>query len=229
MKKVLKISLILMTAFCIASCGFDDDDECSLSNIWVDFGLIESGAEGADFKIHVDDGYSIVPVNLNQIDIETFTNDVRVIVNYTVVGEKVVTDGEEQYNAKINSLRKVLYKGVLDITSEIEDSIGNDPIHVKEVWTKDHMLNFQLQYYGNSQIHFINLVKTPGEITEEDLPLELELRHNNNNDLQSYAMSAFVTFDLSDLQLTDRDSLNYIVRATDFDGTEFSYEGVYKY
>jgi len=229
MKGLLKLMWILLAMVSLASCDWNDDDGYSLNDFWVDFGLVESGDNGVGFKIHVDDGYAIIPVNADQINYEKYTNDVRVIANYTVIGDVVTEGDEEVYYAKINSLEKVLYKGVFDITPEKEDSIGNDPIHVKNVWKVGHMLNFHLHYWGASEIHYINLVKEAGEITEDDLPLELELRHNNRDDNKYYQMSAYVTFDLRSIEVEGRDSVNYIVRATDFDGTEFTYEGVHKY
>lgn len=228
MKKVLKLSLIVMTMIGLSSCDLDEDGY-SLGNIWVDFGLVESNEDGSDFLIRVDDGYAIIPVNQNQIDSEEYSNNTRVIVNYTIVGDKVTDGDNQQYYAKINQLRKVLYKDVIDITPEIEDSIGNDPIHVENVWVSEHMLNFRLQYFGSSKIHFVNLVKQPGEITADNLPVELELRHNTNGDDPDYTMSAYVTFDLSSLQIEAQDSVSFVVKATDFDDQKFTFEGVYKY
>jgi len=228
MKKVLELSLIVLAMIGLSACDLDDDDY-SQGNIWVDFGLVESNEDGSDFLIRVDDGYAIIPVNQNQIDSEEYSNNTRVIVNYTIVGDKVTEGDNQQYYAKINQLRKVLYKGVIDLMPEIEDSIGNDPIHVENVWVSDHMLNFRLQYYGSSKSHFVNLVKQPVEITADNLPVELELRHNTNGDDLAYMMSAYVTFDLSLLQVEGRDSVNFMISATDFDDQKFTFEGVYKY
>ena len=65
MKKVLKLSLIVMTMIGLSSCDLDEDGY-SLGNIWVDFGLVESNEDGSDFLIRVDDGYAIIPVNQNK-------------------------------------------------------------------------------------------------------------------------------------------------------------------
>ena len=228
MKRLIELTFLFLFVFSFTACDFDDDGY-SLNNYWIDFGLIRSDANGDNFKINMDQGYAIIPVNMHDIDLEKYTDDVRVLVNYTIVGDKSIGDDESEYYAKINLLRTILYKEVLDITPEIEDSIGNDPINVKEVWTKDHMLNFELHYFGADKVHYINLIKQPGAIDESDLPLELELRHNDNGDLKTYRMSAYVTIDLRSLQLADRDSINYIVRSIDYDGKECTYEGVYRY
>lgn len=228
MKTVLRMTLILLTAVSLTACDWDDDGY-SLGDFWVDFGLIESGEAGEDFTIHVDEGYAIVPVNMNQIDTETWTNDTRVLVNYTIVGDKDLEADEKVYYAKINDLDKVLYKPVFEITPETEDSIGNDPIIVDKMWLKDHMLSFRLHYYGNNQIHYINLVKQPGEVTEGDLPLQLELRHNERGDQRMYRMTAFVTFDLRELQIEGLSPMAIEVNGTDYDAVDYSYEVDYAY
>jgi hypothetical protein len=148
-------------------------------------------------------------------------------VNFTIIGNKENENHDEHYYVKINSFRKILYKGILDITPAIEDSIGNDPIHVKDKWIKNNMLNFELRYRGGSKIHYINLVKQPGAIATE--PVILELRHNNNDDPEVIPMSAVVTFDMSTLKVQGKTSVSFKVIATDFDGEDFEYSGVYKY
>ena len=39
-------------------------------------------------------------------------------------------------------------KQIMDITPENKDSIGNDPIIVKDVWIANDMLNFKIRYWG---------------------------------------------------------------------------------
>ena len=227
MKNILKLGLILFAAIGLSGCDLNDDD--SLGNFWVDLGFVQSGENGDGFMIKVDEGYFIIPVNMNGIDTDKYPNNERVIVNYTIIGD-VGTEGDnKQYYARINSLKDVLFKGIIDITPEIEDSIGNDPIHVENVWKTDSLLNFQLYYYGFNKIHYINLVKQPGELTEDDLPVELELRHNDNDDNQTYQMAALVTFDMRSIQIAGRDSVNFVVKGKKYDGNEFTYKGVYKY
>jgi hypothetical protein len=124
-------------------------------------------------------------------------------------------------------MRNVLYKGILELTPAIEDSIGNDPMAVKDHWLKDHMLTFELQYHGGHTTHFINLVRKPDSLATE--PVVLELRHNDNNDPESFNLSAVVTFDLSSLQVEGKDSVQYKVIAKEYDGTDFEFTGYYKY
>ncbi len=203
-----------------------DDDEYSLNDAWVGYGLVQKDADAGLSQIVMDDNEILFPVSTDYWWHQVKDND-RVLVNFSIIGNKNNENHDEHYYVKINSLRKILYKGILDITPEIEDSIGNDPIDVKDKWIKNNMLNFELRYRGGSKIHFINLVKQPGAITTE--PVILELRHNNNDDPDNIPMLAVVTFDLSSLKIQEKKSTQFKVIAKDLDGEDFEYTGEYKY
>jgi hypothetical protein len=156
--------------------------------------------------------------------------DDRLLLNFTILDDKLNDAGEIiAYYVKINSAKKVLTKSILDITEANKDSIGNDPIIVKECWMANGLLNFQLKYYGRNETHFINLVKQPGDLTAEEQPFELELRHNKNGDEEDVPYTAFVSFHLDSLQVAGLDSVRFKVSSTDYEGEPFEYNGVYKY
>lgn len=203
-----------------------DDDEYSLNDAWVGYGLVQKDADAGLSQIVMDDNEILFPVSTDYWWHQVKDND-RVLVNFSIIGNKNNENHDEHYYVKINSLRKILYKGILDITPEMEDSIGNDPIDVKDKWIKNNLLNFELRYRGGSKIHFINLVKQPGAITTE--PVILELRHNNNDDPDNIPMLAVVTFDLSSLKIQGKTSTQFKVIAKDLDGEDFEYTGEYKY
>jgi hypothetical protein len=211
----------------LTSCDLNDDGY-SLSDAWVGFGIVEKDSDEGVGKIVMDDNEVLFPVSSNYYWHEVKDNE-RVLVNFTILGNKKTDNHDEHYYVKINSLRKILYKGVLDITPAIEDSIGNDPIKVKDRWIKRNLLNFELKYYGGNKTHFLNLVKQPGVITSDDEPVILELRHNNNDDTGTIPMSAIVTFDLSSLKIEGKTSTKFKVIAKGFDGEDFEYSGEYKY
>ena len=228
MKTLLKIGIITFLAFGMFACDLDDDDSYSLGKFWVGFGLIENeDSDGDGFTIKMDDGSVLYPVSayyyLNHADEYD-----RVLVNYTIIGDKRIDDEHEEYYVKINSLKDILYKDIFEITAETEDSIGNDPIHVNEVWQSNNLLTFELDYYGYNKVHYINLVRPPG-VLSVDVPVHLELRHNDRDDEQNYWLSALVTFNLESLQIAGQDSVQFIVTGDDFEGEEFTYSGVYRY
>lgn len=226
MKTLFKFSLIAFLAVTLFSCDLFENDNDS-GKYWVGFGLIDVGS--GDYTIKMDDGSVLFPTD-GKYHWDEDEDSTRVLVNYTIMDEKVVNDEKEEYYARVNSLKEILFKGILDITEEIEDSIGNDPVHVKDVWTVNNMLTFKLDYYGSSgKVHYINLVKQPGEITPESEPVQLELRHNDRDDQPNYHLSAFVTFKLDSLQIAGQDSVMFQVTGKDFEGEVFEYEGVYRY
>ena len=225
--KTLCIWTFALVAILMTSCQ-KDDDSYSVGKFWVGFGIIDKSGPDS-FTVQMDDGSIIHPVagNLNG---SWFEDDQRVLVNYTIVSDKKVDETDKEYFVKINSARKILMKGIVDITEAIEDSIGNDPVIIRDAWmSSNQLLNMELRYFGNSEVHFINLVKEPGELTAADQPIELELRHNKNGDREDVLFNAFVSFDLSAIMIEDQDSVSFIVRSVDYQGNESTFEGTYKY
>jgi hypothetical protein len=225
-----RIAIYLMMGFMfsfLSGCNMDEDGY-SLGNVWIGYGLIHKNTVSETFTIELDNGAVLLPVTNSGWYNEVKDNQ-RVLANFTIVDDKKNADETEQYYVKINSLRNILYKGILDITPAIEDSIGNDPIHVDDHWLKNNMLNFELKYRGESKIHFINLVKQPGATANANEPIILELRHNTNGDPKEILMTAVVTFDLSTLKVQGKDSISFKVISKDFDGKDFEFSGVYKY
>lgn len=229
--KRLVFGILVGVLFVLASCS--NDDGYSLGNFWIGFGIVE---DVDDYKIVLDDGEVLYAVAFNEYDPNYPGNDDkietgdRVFLNFTILGDKIDEAGEVvAYNVKINRAKKVLTKGILDITEENQDSIGNDPIIVKDCWMANDLLNFELKYYGRYQIHYINLVKEPGDLTAEYQSFELELRHNANEDSEDIPYTAYVSFKLDSLQVAGVDSVRFRVTSTDYDGELFEFEGVYNY
>lgn len=228
MKTIRFFMLAVLVSTMFVSCNMDDDGY-SLSNMWVGFGLTDKvDEESKSFIIRMDDGTVLYPV-ATQIPWFDMEDDQRLLVNYTVVGDKKVSGENKEYYVRINSLKEILYKGIFDITPATEDSIGNDPIHVKDAWLAGNLLTFELSYYGNSRVHYINLVKQPGAITAENEPIVLELRHNNRDDEPRVPMTALVTFKLDAIKIDGKNSVNFKVVGNDFNGEKYEDTGVFKY
>jgi hypothetical protein len=239
MKK--KVLIILSGFLFIVTGCLNDEDGYSLNKMWVGFGMVEQvGSDPVEYRITMDNGDVLVPVasgyyrpwyymGTNDPQSRLKTGD-RILINYTVIGDDS-DEGEEieEYYIKVNSVKKVLLKGILDITAENQDSIGNDPIIVKEAWVRGNLLNFEIKYWGRYEVHYINLVKQPGELTSANQPIELELRHNANGDLEDIPFAAYVSFNLDTLQIQGLDSVQFRVTATDYEGDLYEFEGTYNY
>ncbi len=228
MKKIVVGIFAVIMMVGITSCELDDDSY-SLNKYWLDFGIFEKQDNNSDYSITIDDGDKLFPVS-TQVPLGNFNDSSRVLVNFTILSDKLIDEnGPDEYYVKINSMRKILMKGIWDITPETEDSIGHDPIIVKDVWVSNNLLNVEIKYWGNYKTHYINLVKTPGIIPEPGEPYELELRHNEKNDDRSIPFVSYVSFDLSSLEIPEADSILFKVEATDYDGDLYTYDGVYHY
>jgi hypothetical protein len=174
----------------------------------------------------------LIPIASNYVPgwEDDFEDGERVFVNFTILDDDEDEEGEVgTYYVKVNSLKSILMKGIMDITPENSDSIGNDPLNVIDYWITDSLLTFELRYWGYNEIHFLNLVKQPGEVLEANQPIELELRHNANSDDEAIPYTAFVSFSLNELRIDGQDSVKFVVTATDYEDVEFSEEGWFKY
>ena len=222
-----KIVFGILVGFLFVFAGCNDDDGYSLNDMWVGFGILQK-SDGSSPAIVMDNKDLLIPVASNYPGWSEHLDDgERVLVNYTILDEELESDGTvKHYYVKVNDIDDILMKGVLDITPENEDSIGNDPIIVQDYWMTDSLLSFKLKYWGYSATHFLNLVKQPGELNE---PIELELRHNANDDDESIPYTAFVSFSLNGLRIEGQDSVQIVFTSTDYDGNEFTEEEIFKY
>ena len=240
MKKSYLFILLFGFMLVVTSC-LDDDDGYSLGDMWIGFGMIDQvSSDPVDYRIHMDNGNILVPVasgyhlpwyyyGTSDPQSRLKTGD-RILLNFTILDDDSANgEDQENYFVRVNSVKKILLKGILDLTEENQDSIGHDPVNVKKVWQTDSLLNFEIKYWGRYEVHYINLVKEPGMLTSDDQPIELELRHNDNGDLEDLPYSAFVSFNLKALQVEGLDSVQYRVTSTDYDSELFEYEGVYHY
>ena len=241
MKKIVAGILFGSVLLIILNGCMKDEDGYSLNQMWVGFGIIEQmNSEPPEYRISMDNGDVLTPVastyanwyyyyGINDTLSKLKTGD-RILINYTVIGD----DGNEQgnvseYYIRVNSVQKILFKNIIDITPENQDSIGDDPIIVRDWWITDSLINFEIKYLGNDAIHFINLVKQPGTLTSEGQPIELELRHNSNGDSQDIPYAGYVSFKLNALQIEGLDSVEFRVTSTDYNNEISEFEGVYSY
>ncbi len=228
MMKKLIIGMLALVSVVMMSCS--DDDGYSLGDYWIGFGILK--VESNTYRIYLDDGSLLKPVswNIPPWEDEEWTDGSRILVNFTILEDETNENGDvESYLVKVNEAQKILMKGVLDITEENADSIGNDPIVVQDYWMTDSLINFKLRYRGYYQVHFLNLVQDPDDPTTENEAVKLELRHNANDDEESIPYTAYVSFSLNRFREAGKDSITFEVTSTDYDGVTHTFEEVFDY
>jgi hypothetical protein len=203
-----------------------DEENYSIGDIWISMGFINKPQSTESFTVILDSGDTLVPV-ANAVPYFKINDSLRVMVNYTILDE--VEESTQKYYVKINNLYDVLYKGIIELTNEDSDSIGNDPVQIDDIWINNNLLNIEFRYIGGEMIHFINLIRTEGDVAKAPQPIELEIRHNARNDQQRYTMQSIVTFDLKNIQIPGQDSVQFIVSSTDYKGDKHTFNSTYYY
>lgn len=178
----------------MVSCN-DNNEDYYKNSIWR-VGTVENENLSKIFDIKLDADSSIVKV----VKSDYYNNYIpengqRIYACYTTVDE--TTNPTE---VKLLNLYEMLTKEIFDITPETQDSIGNDPILINEIWMSNDYLNVKFSYISNGHItHFINLVADK-EKNYNDNKVHLEFRHNANKDFTGYLGWGLASFNLKSLQ-----------------------------
>jgi len=228
MMKKLVIGMLAVFSVVMFSCS--DDDGYSLGDYWIGFGILK--VESNAYRIYLDDGEILKPVawNIPPWEDDQWKDGSRILVNFTILEDVTNEDGEvESYLVKVNEAQKILMKGVLDITEENADSIGNDPIVAQDYWMTDSLISFKLKYLGYYQVHFLNLVQNPEDPVTGNGAVKLELRHNANDDEESIPYTAYVSFSLNQFREEGKDSIAFQITSIDYEGVSHTIEEVFDY
>ena len=232
-KKIGFLTLIIPTVIVLGviftSC-LKDDDHYSIGDFIVTFGTIEKKSTAVnDYVIHLDHGDKVVPVasSVPSFDIK---NNQRVLVNFNPLSDEKLTDSTVTYFAKIEGLRDILFKDIKKYTDVADDSMGHDPIIIKDAWISKTggILTIDMKYYTQGSVHYINLIDN-GEANGVDKPFVLELRHNARGDRKDYPATGYVSFRLGYLELAGKNETKFFVRYTDYDDRRIDLPFTYKY
>ncbi|MFA6794436.1 MAG: NigD-like protein, partial [Proteiniphilum sp.] len=150
----------------------------------------------------------------------------RVFLNYTILSG--AQDGYDHY-IKVNDIWDILTKKVIELNTQNEDSIGNDPVKTNAVWVGGDYLNISFMFnYGGVQPHAINLVKNTLVESSSSQSTVLEFRHNSYQSQQSKLYEGFVCFDLRPLRVENADSVKLSVKVKEH-ARETTYDVIYRY
>lgn len=203
------ISCIFLLTTMFMSC---DDDGYSLGDMYAPELATVVPLEHDAYYLVLDDGTTMYDVTGYPYKPK---NNQRAIIYFTILDDNV---GAYDYYVKIHRIDNILTKGVIDLTTENQDSIGNDAIKILRHWVGDDYLNIEFGYNaGGNKVHFINLVNNTTETYPEDGKVYLEFRHNTNGDSQTRGVNGIVAFDLRPYKDEDKDSIDFVIKVKDFD------------
>lgn len=186
---LLAVTLLSMPLF--HSCHLDDNDRY-YSAKWVALSTIQV-IEGKDYYFLSDEDERIYPGDTTLIHRYKVEDGQRVWVYYDELENDL--SGYE-YNARIKHIENILTKGVVPITEEKQDSIGDDRINITAKWFGGDHLNISYQVLGNSNhLRMINLIRDLDNINDEDDEyVNLEFRHNAKGDVGREVLQGIVSF-----------------------------------
>jgi len=208
MKTIKKTFFLALLLPLFVACDFDDDGY-SLDNYWIDIATVENPDSSSFFYFRLDNNDIMWTAATNFRHFRPVDGQ-RIIANYTILSNGAASSSYN-HDVKLNDVYKVLTKGIFPITTATADSIGNDSIHVKNMWIGSDFLNVQFVYTGYDKTHFINLVSDASKVYT-DGKMHLEFRHNGNGDTPMYYRSGIVSFNLKSLQTgAGSDSINLVI------------------
>lgn len=196
----------------------------------VKMGTIENPAQSTNFYLNQDDSARVWILSSEQKYYRPKDKQ-RVLMEYVILTNKA-TESDYQHDVNLKDVYEILTKGIFNITTATQDSIGNDPITIRDMWVAGDYLNVEFVYPGYSKTHFINLVNDTAKAdTYTDNKAHLEFRHNANDDYPSLNISGIVSFNISSLQVTGVNSVDFVVHTKEFDytTTDKTYSFTYKY
>lgn len=223
MKRTIPVILTLFISVLFVGCL----DNTPPLESYLAFGTVENPNKNTTFFFRLDDN-TLLWVTSNQIENFKPDDGQRLLIEFNIIEDKR-EDGEYDYDIQLNRVREMLTKDIFHITPETQDSIGNDPVHVQNIWIGSKYLNVYFAYNYMNATHYINLV-SDAEKTYDDGKIHLEFRHNANNDYPMYNGFGYASFDISSLQNEEADSVQIVVHvnAMDKEGEEL-FKLAYKY
>lgn len=223
MKKqiITYLSILLLGAFILQSCAPESEPIRSYYSL---FGTVQT-EDNLNFTVRLDNGDLLIP---DKLTIEGIEQDRRVLMQFYVISIDTTTN-DKIINAEVIDMLGVHTADIIQLTEEIEDSIGTDGIMVDEsnVWLSEKHLNIGYGFYGGNAVHEVSLVTPIGDVVDEEGNLILEFRHNANGDFMNNYYTGMVAFSMDSLHEVGMDSINFIFQSYDYDSIRTEVKGTY--
>lgn len=212
--------LLFIVAMLVLAVSCDKEDD---KTIYYSIGVISIKTDST--IIETDAGERLWIRNPVNIGTAIKDND-RITFNFSTVDGTLPTNID--YIIEITSIQKILLKPITILTPALEDSVGNDPLQINSVWLSKDFLNLDFGfYYDGTTRHYIHLIRAEGEVPTDTV--DLEIRHNANNDNGKDGNYGFVSFNLASLQNNIADSVKIRVKAKEYNSRTYEKIFTYKY
>lgn len=221
-KRFYLLGLLILPMFLAMSC---ENDGLSLGDQWLDYAVVDNPNSEPYFFLHTDDGDLLWVAATNFHGYRPKSGQ-RVIINYTKLSNKP-EGADYDHDVKLNDVYNILTKGVFELTEATQDSIGRDPLVVRDMWVSYDFLNVKFSYNGFNKTHYITLAHDASD-EYDDGKIHLELRHNSHKDQEVYRYNGIASFNLSSLKAgTDGDRIDIVIHYEDYEGMLHSVELTY--
>lgn len=219
----------LFLFFLISGCQNDNEENPPR---FLEFGkTIENQVE---FPVVITDSEKVLRIEEYPGDFDFEKGD-RVLLHYELTGENNNERRDEQnttadydYSVKVLSIQEITTKQIVEIDKENRDTIGVDPLLVHDIWLGGGFLNVDFSFYGNGKVHYISIVKDPGEQPEDETEIHLQVRHDARGDELIHRYRGLMSFYLDSLQVENADSVKLVFENKEFYKTPFpGFEIVY--
>lgn len=198
-KTYLLCSFLVFMALALQSCLDDSDNfSDSFEDTLLGMGTVQTLDED-DFYFLLDEGSKLYPTDRSEVRNYEAKDGQRAFVYFDELPERL--PGYD-YNAKVRLIENILTKDVYYMPAEKEDSIGDDPVNITQMWaTRRDYLNIECQFYHNNdekRKHMLSLVvnEAAADETAGSDCVTLEFRHNANQDPASYPGLSIVSYRL---------------------------------
>ena len=223
------LAMFLLIGALFTSCN-KEHNYYSIGDFYESLGTVElKSSTPNDFLIHLDNGNNVIPVATSHPWLQLKDNQ-RVLVQFNPYSDTRLTDSTVTFIANIVSIQNILFKDIKKYTEVSDDSMGHDPIQIREAWVSKTggILTLDLNYYTQGSVHYINLIDN-GEANGISKPFVLELRHNARGDRMDHPANALVSFRLDYLKLPGKSETSFFIRYTDYEGRRIDLPKTYRY
>lgn len=218
-KNYLIIGLILIVFnACLKSDDIPDPD-----NYFAQFATVEK--TGGKYLFDMDNRLRCIPEDgyLPNISIPDGS---RVLIYYGIMAEDPV-DPEIDHIIKVNTIKLMELKEIIKYRTTHHDSLGKDPLQIVNFNAARHFVNIFLRYEGGYNVHKFNLIEREKPDLANHDTIKLELKHNGFIDFGLLTLEKYISFDLSDIDTNNKDSLYIELYCQDYMGDNISYTTVY--